>query len=149
MNTTQNTQRIIAAAIITITTGLALASCAQGSVPNEPVRQLTSAEVAELRSGLDDLAESRAQMSRELAEQRAAARAVQAHGMLELAESRAELSRDLAEQRATAHAEQAAGMLDLAESRAELSRDLAEQRALADPNAFECSSDESHPRLGQ
>ena len=120
MNTTQNTQRIIATAIITITAGLALASCAQQSIPEEPVRQLTSAQVAELRSGLGDLAESRAQMSR-----------------------------DLAEQRATAYAGQAQGMLDLAESRAELSRDLAAQRAVTDSNAFECSSDESHPRLGQ
>jgi len=120
MNTTQNTQRIIATAIITITAGLALASCAQGSVPEEPVRRLTSAQVAELRSGLDELAESRAQMSR-----------------------------DLAEQRATAHAEQAQGMLDLAESRAQLSRDLGEQRAIAYSSTFECSSDESHLRLGQ
>ena len=69
--------------------------------------------------------------------------------MLDLAESRAELSRDLAEQRATAHAEQAQGMLDLAESRAQLSRDLAEQRAIAYSSTFECSSDESHLRLGQ
>ena len=109
MNTTQNTQRIIATAIITITAGLALASCAQQSVPDEPVRQLTSAQVAELRSGLDELAESRARMSR-----------------------------DLAEQRAAAHAEQAQGMLDLAERRAGLSRDLAERRAIADSNTFEC-----------
>jgi hypothetical protein len=55
-----------------------------------------------LRSGLDDLAESRARMSRALAEQRAAAHAEQAQGMLELAESRAELARDLAERRAAA-----------------------------------------------
>ena len=149
MNTTQNTQRIIATAVIAITAGLALASCAQQSVPEEPVRQLTSAQVTELRSGLGDLAESRAQMSRDLAEQRAAAYAGQAQGMLDLAESRAELSRDLAEQRATAHAEQAQGMLDLAESRAALSRGLAEQRAIADSNTFECGADESHPRLGQ
>ena len=128
MNTTQNTQRIIATAVIAITAGLALASCAQQSVPGETVQQLTSAQVAELRSGLRDLAESRAQLSRDLAEQRAAARAEQSSGMLDLAESRAELSRDLAEQRAAAHAEQARGMLDLAESRAEQSRDLAEQR---------------------
>ena len=120
MNTTQNTQRIIAVAVITVTAGLALASCAQQSVPDEPVQQLTSAQVTELRSGLDDLAESRAQMSR-----------------------------DLAEQRAIAHAQQAPGMLDLAESRAELSRDLAEQRAIAYSNTLECSSDESHLRLGQ
>lgn len=128
MNTTQNTQRIIAAAVIAITAGLALASCAQPSVPVEPVQQLTSAQIAELRSGLHELAESRAQLSRDLAEQRAAARAEQSSGMLDLAESRAQLSRDLSEQRAAAHAEQTRGMLDLAESRAELSRDLAEQR---------------------
>jgi len=149
MNTTQNTQRIIATAVITITAGLALASCAQQSVPDERVQQLTSAQVAELRSGLDDLAESRAQMSRGLAEQRAAARAEQAQGMLDLAESRAGLSRDLAEQRAAARAEQAQGMLDLAESRAELSRDLAEQRAVALSNTLSCSSDERHLRLGR
>jgi outer membrane murein-binding lipoprotein Lpp len=128
MNTTQNTQRIIATAVIAITAGLALASCAQQSVPGEPVQQLTSAQIAELRSGLHDLAESRAQLSRDLAEQRAAARAEQSGGMLDLAESRAQLSRDLSEQRAAAHAEQTRGLLDLAESRAELSRDLAEQR---------------------
>ena len=40
-------------------------------------------------------------------------------------------------------------MFDLAESRAELSRDLVEQRAIAYSNTFECSSDESHLRLGQ
>ena len=57
--------------------------------------------------------------------------------MLDLAEGRAGLSRDLAEQRATAHAEQAQGMLDLAESRAGLSRDLAERRAVADSDTFE------------
>ena len=109
MNTTQNTQRIIATAIIAVTAGLALASCAQQSVPDEPVQRLTNAQVAELRSGLDELAESRAQ-----------------------------LSRDLAEQRATANREQAQGMLDLAESRAALSRDLAERRASTDSNTFEC-----------
>ncbi|MFE5670092.1 hypothetical protein ACFQ58_00645 [Agromyces sp. NPDC056523] len=103
MNTTQNTQRIIATAIITVTAGLALASCAQQSGPGAPVRQLTSAQIAELRSGLHDLAESRAQLSRDLAEQRAAARAEQSRGMLDLAESRAELSRDLAEHRAAAN----------------------------------------------
>jgi outer membrane murein-binding lipoprotein Lpp len=102
MNTTQNTRSIIATAIITITAGLALASCAQQSVPDPSVEQLTSAQVVELRSGLDELAESRAQMSRDLAEQRAAARAEQGRGMLDLAESRAELSRDLAERRAIA-----------------------------------------------
>ena len=120
MNTTQNTQRIIAIAVITVTAGLALASCAQQSVPDEPVQQLTSARVAELRSGLDDLAESRAQMSRDLAEQRASARAGQAQGML-----------------------------DLAASRAALSRDLAEQRAVTDSNTFECSSDASLSQRGQ
>jgi hypothetical protein len=120
MNTTRNTQCIIATAIITITAGLALASCAQPSVSDEPVRQLTSAQVDELRSGLDYLAESRARMSR-----------------------------DLAEQRATAHAEQARGMLDLARSRAELSRDLAAQRATADSNPVGCTSDENRPRSDQ
>ena len=149
MNTTQNTHRIIATAVVAIAAGVALASCAQQSVPEEPVQQLTSEQVAELRSGLDELAESRAQMSRDLAEQRTAARAEQAQGMLDLAESRAELSRDLAEQRATARAEQAQGMLDLAESRAELSRDLAEQRAIAYPDTLECSSNESQPRPGR
>ena len=88
MNTTQNTQRIIATAIIAVTAGLALASCARQDRPRRTVQQLTSAQVAELRSGLDDLAESRAQMSRDLAEQRAA-HAEQARGMLDLAESRA------------------------------------------------------------
>ena len=58
MNTTQNTQRVIATAVITITAGLALTSCAQQSNPEEPVQQLTSAQVTELRSGLGDLAEA-------------------------------------------------------------------------------------------
>jgi hypothetical protein len=132
MNTTQNTQRIIATAIIAITAGVALASCAQQSVPVEPVQQLTSAQVVELRSGLHELAENRARTSRDLAEQRAATRAEHAQGMLDLAESRTELSRDLAERHATANAGHAQGMLDLAESRADLSRDLAERRAIAE-----------------
>ena len=100
MNTTQNTQRIIVTVIVTVTAGLALTSCAQQSSPGEPVHRLTSAQVVELRSGLEALAESRAELSRDLAQQRAAARAEQAPGMLDLAESRAELSRDLAERRA-------------------------------------------------
>ncbi|GAA1765496.1 hypothetical protein [Agromyces humatus] len=128
MNTTQNTQRIIATAIIAVTAGLALASCATQVVP-EPVRQLTNAQVAELRSGLADLAESRAQMSRDLATQRAAINAERIAGQRDLAESRAQLSRDLAEQRATADAERAQGMLDLAEARAQMYRELAEQRS--------------------
>ncbi|MFD4420940.1 hypothetical protein ACFWN7_05495 [Agromyces sp. NPDC058484] len=135
MNTTKDTQRIIATAIIAVTAGLALASCAQEPVP-EPVRQLTSEQTAELRSGLE-----------------------------ELAESRAEMARDLAEQRATVLAAQAEGMLDLAESRAEMYRDLAEQRAAADTDAVDCGSGaggsdtsdrpayldqlEKHLRLGQ
>ena len=49
MNTTENTQRIIATAIVAVTAGLALASCAQRSAPEERVQQLTSAQVAELR----------------------------------------------------------------------------------------------------
>jgi len=109
MNTMQNTQRIIVTSIITITAVLALASCTQRSDPDEPVRQLTSAQVAEWRSGLDDLAESRARMYR-----------------------------DLAEKRAIANAERAEGMLDLAKGRAELSRELAERRAIAGSNTFEC-----------
>ena len=102
MNTTQNTQRIIATAIIAVTAGLALASCATQAVP-EPVQQLTNAQVAELGSGLADLAESRAQMSRELAKQRASASASaeRAQGMLDLAEARARMYRELADQRAT------------------------------------------------
>ena len=103
MNTTQNTHRIIATAIVTIAAGLALASCAQQSVPEEPVQQLTSAQASEMRSGLAELAESRAQLSRDLAEQRAATDADKAQGMLDLAESRAEMSRDLAEQRGVEH----------------------------------------------
>jgi hypothetical protein len=130
MNTTQNTQRIIATAIIAVTAGLALASCAPQAVP-EPVQQLTNAQVAELRAGLTDLAESRGQMYRDLARERAAANVEHAVGLHDLADSRAQLSRDLAEQRAIAGAEQAQGMLDLAESRAEMSRDLAEQRLAA------------------
>ena len=137
MNTTQDTQRIIATVIIAIMAGVTLASCAPQSVPDEPGGQLMSAQIAELRSGLDELAESRARTSRNLAEQRAATRAEHAQGMLDLVESRTELSRDLAERRATAHAGQAQSMLDLAESRADLSRDLAERRAIADSNTPE------------
>lgn len=106
MNTTQNTQRIIATAIIAVTAGLALASCATQAVP-EPVQQLTNAQVAELRSGLADLAESRAQMSRDLAEQRATASAERAQGMLDLAQARAQMYRELAEQRAAGDLDQA------------------------------------------
>jgi hypothetical protein len=102
MNITQNTQRIIATAIIAVTAGLALTSCAPQSVP-EPVRHLTNARVAELRAGLTDLAESRAQMTRELAEQRATAHAERAQGMLDLAEARAQMYRELAEQRAVGY----------------------------------------------
>ena len=97
MNTTENTQRIIATVII-VTAGLALASCARQSAPDERVQQHRSPNCDR-----DSTISPRAERGwRALAEQRAAAHAEQARGMLELAESRAELARDLAEQRASA-----------------------------------------------
>jgi hypothetical protein len=62
MNTTQNTQRIIATALLAVTAGLALSSCAGQRQPSEPVSQVQ----VEYR----DLAERRAEMYRELAELR-------------------------------------------------------------------------------
>jgi hypothetical protein len=58
MNTTQNTRRIIATALLAVTAGLALSSCAGQRQPSEPV---TDVQV-EYR----DLAERRAEMNREL-----------------------------------------------------------------------------------
>jgi hypothetical protein len=126
MNTMKSTHRIIAPAIVAITAGLGLAACAEHSTPGGVVQQLTDAQVAELRSGLEALAESRAELSRDLAQQRGSARSEDAQAMRDLAESRARMSRDLAQLRASARAEEAQAMRDLAESRARMSRDLAE-----------------------
>ena len=69
MSTTQNIQRIIAAALLAASAGLALSSCAgQRQIP-EPDR-LSDAQVAEQRAAYLDLAERRAGMSRNGAQAR-------------------------------------------------------------------------------
>ena len=69
MNTTQKIQRIIAAALLAASAGVALSSCAgQRQIP-EPDR-LSDAQVAEQRAAYLDLAERRAGMSRDGAQAR-------------------------------------------------------------------------------
>ena len=64
MNTTQNIQRIIAAALLAASAGLALASCA-GQVTDSVSDPISAAQVAEQRGAYRDLAERRAELSRE------------------------------------------------------------------------------------
>lgn len=70
MNTTQNIQRIIAAALIAASAGLVLSSCASRQLPEPAFERLTDSQIAEKRAGYLDLAERRAEMYRELAELR-------------------------------------------------------------------------------
>lgn len=70
MNTTQNIQRIIAAALIAASAGLVLSSCASRQLPEPAVEQLTDSQIAEHRAAYLDLAERRAAMYREPAEPR-------------------------------------------------------------------------------
>lgn len=71
MNTTQNIQRIIAAGLLTASAGLALSSCAGQTT--DAVSDRISAQVAEQRSAYRDLAERRAEISREGGSARAGA----------------------------------------------------------------------------
>ena len=108
MNTTQNTKRIIATAIIAVTAGLALSSCAQRSDPT-PVAPVVDAQVAEWREGHLELAEERARMYRELADARVAAYA-------EFAQRRAQMYRELAIARGDADQPDAASSPDAGET---------------------------------
>ena len=68
MNTTQKTQRIIATALIAVTAGLALSSCAgQRQITEPDSDRMSDAQIAEQRAAYVDLAERRAEMSRGLA----------------------------------------------------------------------------------
>jgi hypothetical protein len=72
MNTTQNIQRSIAAAIIAASAGLALSSCAeQRQPPVSDTTTMSQAEAGAQRTAYLDLAARRAEMSRSLAEARA------------------------------------------------------------------------------
>ena len=67
MNTTQNTQRIIATALIAVTAGLALSSCAgQRQITEPDSDRMSDTQVAEQRAAYVDLAERRAEMTRGL-----------------------------------------------------------------------------------
>jgi hypothetical protein len=61
----------IAAALIAVSAGLVLSSCASRQLPEPAVEQLTDSQIAEQRAAYLDLAERRAEMYRELAERRA------------------------------------------------------------------------------
>ncbi len=72
MNTTQNTQRIIATALIAVTAGLALSSCAgQRQITEPDSDRISDAQIAEQRAAYVDLAERRAEMSGDVAQARA------------------------------------------------------------------------------
>ena len=68
MDTTQNTQRIIATALIAVTAALALSSCAGQRQITEPDSDV---QVAEQRTEYRDLAERRAEGPQDLASARA------------------------------------------------------------------------------
>ena len=106
MNTTQNTHRTIATAILAVSAGLTLASCAGQQSPEPVSKPLSAVQVAQLQAGQLELAESRAEMYRDLAAARAAEIAEQRAGTLELAESRAAMYRDLAAARAAGYVDQ-------------------------------------------
>jgi hypothetical protein len=107
MNTTQNTHRTIAAALVALSAGLAFSACAGQQRPDPVSEPLSAVQVAQLRSGQLELAERRAEMYRDLAAARAAEIAEQRAGHQELAESRAALSRDLAAARSGTYIDQA------------------------------------------
>lgn len=72
MSTTQNIQRIIAAALIEASAGLALASCAGQRQISEPDSdRMSDAQVAEQRAAYLDLAQRRTEISRDVAQARA------------------------------------------------------------------------------
>jgi hypothetical protein len=107
MNTTQNTHRTIAAALVAVSAGLALSACA-GQQPPRPVSEpLSAVQVAQLRAGHLELAERRAEMYGDLAAARAGEIAEQRAGQLDLAESRATMYRDLAATRSAGYVDQA------------------------------------------
>jgi len=119
MNTTQKTQRIIATAIIAVTTGLALSSCAERPI-SAPVQQLSNAQIAELRAGYLDLAERRAHMYRELAQQRGVGYADQAErraGMGGVGNQDTRTYLDQVDRRGGLPAERPSGYLDQVERR--------------------------------
>jgi hypothetical protein len=119
MNTTQNTQRVIATALVAVTAGLALSSCAERPIP-APVQQLSNAQIAELRAGYLDLAERRAHMYRELAEQRGVGYADQSQrraGTGDNANSDTRTYLDPVERRGGLSAERPSGYLDQVERR--------------------------------
>ena len=68
MNTTQNTRRLIAAALLAASAGLALSSCAGQRQITEPDSDV---QVAEQRTEYRDLAERRAEGPQDLASARA------------------------------------------------------------------------------
>jgi len=71
MNTTQKIQRIIAAALLAASAGLALSSCAGPRQITEPDSdRMSDAQIAEQRAAYRDLAERRADMSRDGAQAR-------------------------------------------------------------------------------
>ena len=107
MNTTQNTHRTIAAALVAVSAGLTFSACAGQQRPDPVSEPLSAVQVAQLRSGQLELAERRAEMYRDLAAARAAEIAEQRVGNLELAESRAAMSRDLAAARSGTYIDQA------------------------------------------
>jgi hypothetical protein len=72
MSTTQNIQRIIAAALLAASAGLALSSCAgQRQITEPDSDRMSDAQVAEQRAEYRDLSERRAERSRDLASARA------------------------------------------------------------------------------
>ena len=72
MNTTQNIQRIIAAALLAASAGLALTSCAgQRQITEPDSDRLSNAQIQEQRAAYRDLAERRAGALRDDAQARA------------------------------------------------------------------------------
>ena len=112
MNTTQNTRRIIAAALVAASAGLVLASCATPQVAETAVQPLSAVQVAQFRAGYLEFAERRAEMYRDLADARAAAASVTRDGLRDLAESRAEMYRGLAQERGGADIDEGARRYD-------------------------------------
>ncbi|MDQ0575800.1 hypothetical protein [Agromyces albus] len=71
MNTSQKIQRIIAAALLAASAGLALSSCAgQRQITEPDSDRLSDAQIVEQRAAYLDLAERRAAMSRDGAQAR-------------------------------------------------------------------------------
>ena len=71
MSTTQNIQRIIAAALLAASAGLALSSCAgQRQITEPDSDRMSDAQIAEQRAAYLDLAERRADMSNDGAQSR-------------------------------------------------------------------------------